>query len=566
MMFATQRGGDAFGMEATRVTATSNGWIYADIFDQLATVVARDQPALVHGSMVTTWRDFDRRTNNFARALIAGGANPGEKIAFYLRNHPAYLEGLVAAFKARQTHVNVNYRYVADEVRYIFDNADATTVIFAREFSPIVEKIAEHLPLVRRWLVVEDGSDVDVEPPRFAAPFEPLADQGEGRPIGNERSPDDLFFLYTGGTTGMPKGVMWRQDALRRALINPALVARVPANLEEHLDIVKENGQGPINLPACPLMHGTGLFTALSALVAGGAVVTTPSPHFDAHEMWAAVDAHGVNQIIIVGDAFAKPMLRALDEGSGKYDVSRVLSIVSSGVMWSREVKRGLLNHMPQVVLADSFGSSEAVGFGLSLMTADGEVETAKFKIGDNVKVFTPEGREILPGAGEVGLIARGDPIPEGYYKDQAKTDATFKTFGGIRYSIPGDFCTVEEDGTITLLGRGSGCINTAGEKVFPEEVEEVLKLHPDIEDALVVGAPDEKWGQSVTGVVELRAGADFDEADLRNHVRLRLAGYKTPKRLFAVSKMFRAPNGKADYKGAREWALRELGIDAESR
>jgi fatty-acyl-CoA synthase len=548
-------------METIHDMTTATGWIYADMFDAVAKVVPPDQPALVHGPRVTTWGDFDRRTNNLARALIAGGSRPGEKLAFYLRNHPAYLEGLVAAFKSRQTHVNVNYRYVADEVRYIFENSDATTVIFAREFSSIIEEIAGRLPLVRRWLMVEDGADAGARAPDFAEAFEALASVGDGSPIGNDRSPDDLFFLYTGGTTGMPKGVMWRQDALRRALINPALVARVPANLEEHIEIVKESGRGSINLPACPLMHGTGLFTAMSAMVAGGTVVTTPSPNFDAHEMWAAVAANGVNQIVIVGDAFAKPMLRALDEAAGKYDVSSVLSIVSSGVMWSREVKQGLLSHIPQVALADSFGSSEAVGFGLSIMTAQGEVDTAKFKIGDNVKVFTPDGREIPPGSGEVGLIARGEPIPEGYYKDQAKTDATFRTFGGVRYSIPGDFCTVEEDGTITLLGRGSGCINTAGEKVFPEEVEEVLKLHPDIEDALVVGAPDDKWGQSVTGVIEMRAGAHFDEASLRNHVRERLAGYKTPKRLIQAPKMFRAPNGKADYKGARDWALRELGI-----
>ena len=221
------------------------------------------------------------------------------------------------------------------------------------------------------------------------------------------------------------------------------------------------------------------------------------------------------------------------------------------------------MKHLPQTTLLDSFGSSEAVGFGLSVMTAEGEVETAKFQIGDNVKVFTPEGREIAPGTGEVGLIARGDPLPNGYYKDQKKTDETFKTIAGLRYSIPGDFCTVELDGTITLLGRGSGCINTAGEKVFPEEVEEILKLHPDIEDALVVGVPDEKWGQSVTGVIELRSGAAFDEVAIREHVRKHLAGYKTPKRLFAVARMFRAPNGKADYKGARNLALQELGIEA---
>jgi fatty-acyl-CoA synthase len=537
------------------------GWNYGDLFDAVAGVVDPDQPALIHGPHVVTWREFDRRTNNLGRALIDGGAQPGDKLAFYLRNHPAYMEGLVAGFKARQVHVNVNYRYVADEVRYIFDNSDASVVIFAREFSPIIAEIRDRLPQVRQWLVVEDGTSEAV--PAFAQSFEALAGAGEGRPLGAARSPDDLFFIYTGGTTGMPKGVMWRQDSLRRALLNPALVVRMPQDLEDHLDIVREAGRGPINMPACPLMHGTGLFTAMSAMIAGGTVVTLEAAHFDPHELWTAVDQHRVGQIVIVGDAFAKPMLRALDEANGRYDVSCVLSIVSSGIMWSMEVKQGLLRHLPQVTLLDSFGSSEAVGFGLSVMTAEGEVETAKFQIGDNVKVFTPEGREIPPGSGEVGLIARGDPLPDGYYKDQKKTDETFRTFGGVRYSIPGDFCTVEADGTITLLGRGSGCINTAGEKVFPEEVEEVLKLHPDIEDALVVGVPDEKWGQSVTGVIELRDGAEFDEAQIREHVRKHLAGYKTPKRLIAVPRMFRAPNGKSDYKAARNLALRELGISA---
>jgi fatty-acyl-CoA synthase len=227
--------------------------------------------------------------------------------------------------------------------------------------------------------------------------------------------------------------------------------------------------------------------------------------------------------------------------------------------MWSLEVKQALLRHLPQATLLDSFGSSEAVGFGLSVMTAAGEVQTARFQIGEDVKVFDDTGREVAPGSGEVGIIARGGAIPEGYYKDEAKTAATFRTVAGARYSMPGDFCTVEADGTITLIGRGSGCINTAGEKVFPEEVEEVLKRHPDIDDALVVGLPDEKWGQSVTAVVELRAGAVLDEEALRAHVRAELAGYKTPKRLVAVSRMLRAPNGKADYKGARELAAKAL-------
>ena len=533
-------------------------WNYGDLFDGLAGVVPPAQPALVHGPDVTTWSALAARTNNAARALIADGAAPGEKLALYLRNHPAYLEATIAGFKARQVHVNVNYRYAPDEVRYILENSDATTVVFGREFAPVVARIRDRLPGVRRWLVVDDGAAAEV--PAFASPFESWAHAGDGRRVDVARSPDDLFFIYTGGTTGMPKGVMWRQDALRRALINPALVERVPLDLADHLAIVRETGKGPTNLPACPLMHGTGLLTAISALVAGGTVVTLRQARFDAHEAWSAVAANRVDQIVIVGDAFARPMVRALDEAAGRLDVSCVLSIISSGTMWSVEVKQALLRHLPQATLLDSFGSSEAVGFGLSAMTAAGTVQTAKFQIGDDVKVFTHDGREVARGTGEIGMIARTGAIPDGYYKDPAKTGATFPVIGGVRWSMPGDYCTVEPDGTLTLLGRGSGCINTAGEKVYPEEVEEALKQHPDVEDALVVGLPDDTWGQAVTAVVELRAGTELDEDALRRHVHARLAGYKAPKRVVAVDSMFRAPNGKADYKGAREFAARTLG------
>ena len=533
-------------------------WNYGDLFDGLARVVPPDRPALIHGERVIAWGAMTRRTNNLAAALLADGARPDDKIALYLRNHPAYLEATIAGFKARQVHVNVNYRYAADEVRYILDNSDAATVVFAREFSPIVAQVRERLPGVRRWLFVDDGSDVPL--PGFATSFDLLADTGPGTQLDIARSPSDLFFIYTGGTTGMPKGVMWTHDALRRALISPALVEQVPQDLDDHLRIVRETGQGPVNLPACPLMHGTGLLSGITALVGGGTVITLPSAHFDADELWQVVERHRADQLIIVGDAFAKPMLRALDEAPGRRDVSSVLAIISSGTMWSMEVKQGMLRHLPQATLLDSFGSSEAVGFGLSIMTADGPVQTAKFGIGEDVKVFAPDDTEVVPGSGVVGMIARGGAIPEGYYKDPVKTAATYRTIGGVRYAMPGDHCTVEADGTITLLGRGSGCINTAGEKVFPEEVEEVLKQHPDVEDALVVGLPDEKWGQAVTAVVELADGAVFDEAALRAHVRARLAGYKAPKRVVAVARMFRAPNGKADYKRAQAYAVEEVG------
>jgi len=305
-------------------------------------------------------------------------------------------------------------------------------------------------------------------------------------------------------------------------------------------------------------MHGTGLFTAIGTLISGGCVITLAGSKFDTEELFDVVQRHRANSLVIVGDAFAKPMLNALDAQPGRWDISSVRVVVSSGVMWSTEVKRGLLKHNPGMILTDSFGSSEAVGFGSSIMTAAGEAKTAKFTIGDRCKVFTEDHREVAPGSGEKGYVARSGPIPVGYYKDPEKTARTFPTINGVRYSIPGDWCIVEADGTLTLLGRGSACINSAGEKIYPEEVEEALKTHPDVEDALVVGVPDDRWGNAVIGVVQLRGGAVTDEEKLRAHVKERLAGYKVPKRVFAVPAMFRAPNGKADYKSAQQYATRE--------
>jgi fatty-acyl-CoA synthase len=313
-------------------------------------------------------------------------------------------------------------------------------------------------------------------------------------------------------------------------------------------------------IPCCPLMHGTGLFTAIGTIVGGGCVVTLAGNKFEPEELFDTVARHGANSLVIVGDAFAKPMLNTLEANPGRWDLGAVKLIVSSGVMWSTEVKKGLLKHMPGAILTDSFGSSEAVGFGSSIMTAAGEVKTAKFTIGDKCKVFTEDHKEVAPGSGEKGFIARTGPIPVGYYKDEAKTAKTFPTINGVRYSIPGDWCIVEADGTLTLLGRGSACINSAGEKIYPEEVEEALKTHPDVEDALVVGVPDDRWGNAVTAVVQLRQGAALDEEKLRSHVREKIAAYKLPKRVFAVPSMFRAPNGKADYKSAQEHASKRYG------
>jgi acyl-CoA synthetase (AMP-forming)/AMP-acid ligase II len=535
------------------------GWNFGDILDAIGPVLPPEAPAFVHGDRLITWGETIKRSNNLARAFLDAGAVYGDKVAFYMRNRPEYTETVAACYKGRLTHVNVNYRYTPDEVFYIFDNSDATVVVYGSEFQGVIAELRPRLTKVKLFVEVIDGKPAD-----FAVRYEDLALRGDGAPLGIERSPDDLLFIYTGGTTGMPKGVMWPHHDLREVALSALRkLGPVPETLDELVAATKLIGPGPRTLPAPPLMHGTGLLTALGAHTAGGCVITLQNASFDPVEMLEAIDKHKAQNLALVGDAFGRPLLNALDAEPGRYDVSSVMGIVSSGVMWSVEVKRGLLRHMPNAVLTDGFSSSEAIGMGSSIMTSAGEVQTAKFMIGDRCKVFDENDEPVEPGSGKPGLVALAPPNPLGYYKDEAKTARTFRLIGGVRYSIPGDWCLVEPDGTLTLLGRGSACINTAGEKVFPEEVEEALKTHPAIEDALVVGVPDETWGQAVTAVVQLAAGEGLDEEALRLHVRSHLAGYKTPKRVLAAGVSLRAPNGKADYKSATEFARAQLGIPA---
>jgi acyl-CoA synthetase (AMP-forming)/AMP-acid ligase II len=529
-----------------------NGWNFGDILDAVAPAVPPEEPAFIHGERVVTWGEATKATNSMARALIARGAKPGDKIAIYMRNRPEYLMALAAGWKARLTHVNVNYRYTPEEVWYIFDNADAQTVVYSTEFREAVAKIRPRLPNVKTW--VEVSPDGQVAP--FAERFEDLAQEGNGGPLDIERSGEDQFFIYTGGTTGMPKGVMWAHNDLREITLSQArrMGMPVPETLAELTEHTRKQPRTRI-LPAPPLMHGTGLLTAMGTMMSGGCVVLLEKPNFDAEELLGAIDAHKPQTLVLVGDSFGKPILNALNAEPGKYDVSSIAMIISSGVMWSLEVKEGLLEHMPRAMLNDGFSSSEALGLGGSVMAKGGSVQTAKFMIGDRCKVFDENDNLVEPGSGVPGMVAVGPPNPVGYYKDEEKTARTFRVINGVRYSIPGDWCLVEADGTLTLLGRGNACINTAGEKVFPEEVEEALKTHASIEDALVVGLPDEKWGQAVTGVVRLSDGASLDEEALRAHVRRTLAGYKTPKRIIATDQPIRAANGKADYPAARKLA-----------
>ncbi len=536
---------------------SSYPWNYGDILEAIDEVVPAERPAFIHGERVIDWGAFSRRSNNLARAILDGGAAPGDKIAFYLRNAPEYGEGIAAAFKARLTHVNVNYRYVDHELIYLLDNSDATVVVYGAEFAGHVQEIRGELPGVRQWIEVDDGYPGAED----AIRYDELVAAGDGSPLNLSRSPDDLLFLYTGGTTGMPKGVMWRHEDLWNvtgAGGNPRIGLPPSVDLDAYISRLADE-RPPVNLPLPPIMHGTGLLSAIGAMTHAGSCVTLTGRSFDAEEALAAIDRHKVTATTIVGDAFARPMVETLDANPGRFDISTLVNINSSGVMWTRDIKAGLLRHNENLILADGFSSSEAIGLGASVMTKDAVIEVAKFTLGPNCKVFNEQHQEVA--AGESGMVGVAGYLPIGYFKDEEKTAKTFPVIDGVRYSIPGDWVRIEEDGSLTLLGRGSNCINTGGEKVYPEEVEEALKDHESVADALVVGLPDEKWGQSVNAVVSLHKGFELDEIALRDFTRKVLAGYKLPKRILLKDDLERAPNGKANYKLIREYAASALSV-----
>jgi fatty-acyl-CoA synthase len=533
---------------------TNNGWNFADVWELIADV-RPGEPATVHGERRSTWAEHDRRADGVARALLESGVRPQDKVAQYLYNCPEYLESVFASMKAGLVPVNTNYRYGDEELVYLWDNADAVAVVFHGAFTERIEAIRGRVPGVQLWLWVDDGSGPC---PAWAAPYEDAAKQATERVVPAwGRSGDDLYMLYTGGTTGMPKGVMWRQDDLYVRFSQS--VMHDPE--QPDLDAVRtriESASPLVGLPACPLMHGTGAFTSFQTMFMGGTVATLESRKFDVVELLSTIEREKVNTIAIVGDAFARPMLAALDESPGRWDLSSLLMIVSSGVMWSEPVKQGLLRHHPGMLLVDAFSSSEALGMGQSISSAGGAVKTAKFSLGEHARVITDDGRDVEPGSGEMGRVAVRGRCPVGYYKDPEKSARTFPVIDGERYSMPGDYATVEADGTLRLLGRGSVCINTGGEKVYPEEVEEVLKEHPAVRDAVVVGVPDERFGEIIVAWVEPAdaAGGDVDEDDVIAHVKGRLAGYKAPRRVLTTATIGRSPAGKVDYARLRTEAV----------
>jgi fatty-acyl-CoA synthase len=529
--------------------------VWESIADQLP-----DRTAIVHGDRRFTWSQYDDRAARVAAAYTAAGLGPNSKIGLYLYNGNEYLEAHYGAFKMRGVPVNVNYRYLDDELVYLLDNADAEALVFHSSLADRVARITSRLPLLRLLIEVDDGG-VGTVP--SALSYEHLVASTDPM-LRVARSEDDLYMLYTGGTTGMPKGVMYDMGGFTRSFAQlgfPIIGLTAPTEAGEIAPMVRrvvDEGGGLISMPCAPLMHGTGVWLgAMIPQLGGATVVTLQSRSLDPDEILRTVADEGVTSMTIVGDSFSKPLIKAIDDAAATgtpYDLSSLKMIISSGVMWTAEVKEQILDRVEQVILIDAIGSSEG-SMGSSISMKGLPPSTARFTSNPTTKVFTDDGREVVPGSDETGMVAAGGMVPLGYYKDEEKSARTFRTIDGVRYSFPGDMAKVASDGSLILLGRGSQVINSGGEKIFPEEVEEAVKRVEGVRDCLVVGTPDDKFGQAVTAVASVEDGITPDEAAIIAAVKADLAHYKAPKRVVFVAQVPRAPNGKADYKAAHTLA-----------
>ena len=529
----------------------------ADLFEHAADAVP-DRVAVACGGRQLTYRELDERSTRLAHHLAGLGVGRDDHVGLYARNSIEAVETLLAAYKLRARAVNINYRYVESELRYMFTDADLVALVYDRQFAPLVGVVLPDAPGVRGTVVIGEETGNGPALPAPGAPYEEaLAGASPERDFG-PRSGDDVYLLYTGGTTGYPKGVLWRQEDVWRTLGGGIdFVTGEPLADEWAQSRSTANGPGLVKLCAAPLIHGSAQWTALMSFFTGDTVVLLAQ--FDPGEVWRAVQRHQVNVLVVVGDAMARPLIDAF--AAGRYDASSVLSLSSNGALFSQSVKDAAFAALPNVVITDAIGSSETGFTGLGFATAGGQQRGGPtVRPGPSTVVIDDAGRRVGPG--ETGRLARGGHIPLGYYKDPVKTAAMFVQVDGQRYVVPGDWARVEPDGTITLLGRGNVSINTGGEKVFPEEVEGAIKEHPDVFDTLVIGIPDERLGQRVAAIVQPRDGASLDPADLDAVVRRHVAGYKVPRTVWLTDHIGRTPSGKADYAWARRFADEALARD----
>ncbi|WP_412475516.1 acyl-CoA synthetase [Gordonia sp. LUNF6] len=527
----------------------------ADLFEHAVDLMP-DRVALESGDRSLTYAELDRRANALAHRLRSLGVAPGDAVGLYSRNTIEAVESMIAIFKARAVMVNVNYRYVENELKHIFTDSQMTVLIHERQYAAKVCNVLSNATTdITARIVVEDGSDAPAECSDAAGVsvvgYEAAIAESSSERDFEERSDDDLYLLYTGGTTGKPKGVVWRQEDVWRVLGGGIdwYTGRPVEDEWEHARTGSQGGQ-LVRFPIPPFIHGGSQWAVFQSLFAGGKAVVYPD--FDAAEVWKAVQRHGVNVVFITGDAMGRPMIEELEKGG--YDTSTVVSVASSAALFSASIKDRYLECLPNAVIVDAIGSSET-GFGGMGVAVKGQsrVGAPTVKADPSAHVLAEDGRRLEPGSGEVGRLARSGHIPLRYHNDPVKSAETFVVYDGVRYSMPGDFATIEADGTITMLGRGSMSINTGGEKVFPEEVEAALKGHPDVFDAVVVGVADDRFGQRVAAVLQTRDGVRPDLVTLNEAVRAELAGYKCPRSVWFVDEVKRSPAGKPDYRWARE-------------
>ncbi len=539
----------------------------ADLIEHAADAVP-ERTALICGDRSITYAQLEQRANRLAHHLAANGVGERQHVAIYAYNSIEFVETMLAAYKLRAVPINVNYRYVEDELVYLYDNADVVATVFQDDFCARIAAVRDRLPMLQHLIVFGDRP-CEIE--GVVAYEEALASASPERDFG-ERDDGDLYILYTGGTTGFPKGVMWRHEDVFRTL-GGGIDFVTGEWISDEYSLSRSGAENPLGyaLVLAPLMHGAAQWTTFGALFRGTTVVLLPK--FDPHDVWAAVEKYKIGGLAITGDAMARPLIEALIEGhrdvgaggegsersrpTEAYNTSSLYSVSSTAAVFSPVMKEQLLELLPNAIISEAVGSSESGFNGLRLLEKGGTANNSgliNVNMGPDTIVLDDDNHPVARG--EVGRMARGGNVPLGYYKDPAKTAETFIEVDGKRYSVPGDLARLEEDGTMTLLGRGSQCINSGGEKIYPEEVEAALKAHPEVYDVLVVGVDDERWGQKVAAVVQPRASTNPSLDDLVEHCRTRIAGYKVPRALHLVDEIPRQPSGKPDYPRARRLAM----------
>jgi fatty-acyl-CoA synthase len=531
---------------------------FADLWELVADNFG-DREYVIHGDQVGTWREFESRASRLAGALKEMGVTPGRKIAIDLWNCPENLETIFAAFKLRAVPFNINYRYREQELTYLLTDSEAAVVVFDASLADRVVASATAVDFPVQLIEVHgEGTGT----PGTAA-FETLIETHEPA-TRIERDGDDEYIVYTGGTTGYPKGVVWAHQTTAQL---PMLGGVKVDDRTAFVQSLKET-EPYSQLVIAPLMHATGLLGAMRILTDGGRVVFCSSHSLDPAEILSLIETHHVRGFSVIGDAIAKPILEALDKARDEgrpYDLSSVESIGNTGGIWSAPIKKGFLRH-GSFVIRDGVSATEGAGFATSEARVPEDIETARFRLGPNAKIITEDGRDIVPGSGEIGFLATTGRLPKGYLNDPEKTAKTWPTYGGVRYSVPGDMATIDADGTVTLLGRGSEVVNTGGEKVFVEEVEAAILTHPAVFDTLVIGLPDERWGNRVAAVVALRPSMQLTEREIIDHVGSQIADHKRPRQVIFLETIPRSPTGKADRKTAKELALQAQTASAQSR